>query len=77
MPAMVYLALSSRIVVMSHSTIQPGGMVVGQVTPTTISSKSAPTKDVPQQRLSILILSETYLASGNFFTTSRCMMLFG
>jgi hypothetical protein len=34
-------------------------------------------KMLPQARLSILILSETYPASGNFSTTSRHMMLFG
>jgi hypothetical protein len=40
----------------SHSTVQPGGRVDGQVIPATISSR-VPVKIVPQARLSILILS--------------------
>jgi hypothetical protein len=40
----------------SHSTVQPGGKVVGQVTPATISSREH-VKIMPQSSLSILILS--------------------
>jgi hypothetical protein len=40
----------------SPSTVQPGGRVVGQVTPSTISC-SVPAKFMPQARLSILMLS--------------------
>jgi hypothetical protein len=47
---------SSSAEVGSHSTVQPGGRVVGQVIPATISSRE-PVKIMPQARLSILILS--------------------
>jgi hypothetical protein len=47
---------SSPVEVGSHSTVQPGGRMDGQVTPTTISSRE-PVKIMPQARLSILILS--------------------
>jgi hypothetical protein len=46
---------SSPAEVGSHSTVQPGGKVDDQVTPSTISSRVL-VKIVPQARLSILIL---------------------
>jgi hypothetical protein len=50
---------SSSAEVGSHSTIQPGGKMDGQVTPATMSSRE-PVKIMPQARLSILIPSYTY-----------------
>jgi hypothetical protein len=47
---------SSSAEVGSHSTVQPGGKMDGQVTPATMSSKE-PIKIMPQARLSILIFN--------------------
>jgi hypothetical protein len=50
-----YSSCSSPAEAASHSTVQPGGRVIGQVTPSTMSW-SVPAKIMPQARLSILIL---------------------
>jgi hypothetical protein len=47
---------SSPAEVGSHSTIQPGGRMDGQVTPATISYRE-PIKIMPQGRLGILVIS--------------------
>jgi hypothetical protein len=51
-----YSSCSSPAGAASHSTVQPGGRVVGQVAPSIISY-SVPTKIMQQARLSILILN--------------------
>jgi hypothetical protein len=51
-----YFSWSSPAEAASHSTVQPGGRVEGQVTPSTMVF-SVPLKNMPQARLSILILS--------------------
>jgi hypothetical protein len=48
---------SSSAEVGSHSTVQPGGKMDGQVTPATMSSRESVKKIMPQARLSILILT--------------------
>lgn len=70
---MVHSSRSSPTEGVSHSTVQSDGRVVGQFTPTIISSMLVLKKKVTQSSLSILILSETYLVCGNFLTTSRHM----
>src|SRR5579883_1067590 len=54
----------------SHSTVHPGGKVLGQVIPAGKSTAGSPANKVmPQARQSILILSKTYPSSGIYLAT--------
>jgi hypothetical protein len=75
--AMVYSSRSSPIEVVSYSTIQPGGRVVDQVTPATISLIEIPEKEGARSKAEYTNTQRDFSVRGNYSTTSRHMRVFG